>query len=125
MIEASSGTAVAASSPGVLVTTRYGLILAVIFFVFVVFAGREASVVGNARLTSSGDVHTTRPEYTATSRIAASMPVVKDDDAEGPVDLYGNEVTAAVAQYKLDSTGSLYELHSPQTELPRLAVPKS
>jgi hypothetical protein len=47
------------------------------------------------------------------------------DDSDGPVDLLGNEVTDAVAKYKFDSTGSLYETHSPQTELPRLGSPKS
>jgi hypothetical protein len=41
------------------------------------------------------------------------------------MDLYGNDVTDAVAKYKLDSHGSLYELHSPQTQLPRLGSPKS
>lgn len=46
-------------------------------------------------------------------------------DAERPVDLYGNEVTDAVAKYRFDATGSLYETHSPQTDLPRLASPKS
>jgi len=45
--------------------------------------------------------------------------------ADGTVDLYGNEVIDAVATYSLDPAGSLYELHSPQTELPRLASPKS
>jgi hypothetical protein len=48
-----------------------------------------------------------------------------DDDSAGAIDLYGNQVSDAVAKYKLDPTGSLYELHSPQTELPRLASPKS
>ena len=43
----------------------------------------------------------------------------------GSVDLLGNDVTEAVATYKLDATGSLYEEHSPQTELPRLGSPKS
>jgi hypothetical protein len=47
------------------------------------------------------------------------------EDGEGPVDLLGNEVTDAVAKYKFDATGSLYETHSPQTELPRLGSPKS
>jgi hypothetical protein len=47
-----------------------------------------------------------------------------DDENEGDVDLYGNDVTDAVAKYKLDSDGSLYELHSPQTQLPRLESPK-
>jgi hypothetical protein len=45
--------------------------------------------------------------------------------AEGFTDLYGNEVTDAVATYTFDQSGSLYELHSPQTELPRLGIPKS
>ena len=46
-------------------------------------------------------------------------------DAAGAVDLYGNEISDAIATYSLDPAGSLYELHSPQTELPRLASPKS
>jgi hypothetical protein len=46
-------------------------------------------------------------------------------DESGIVDLYGNEVTDAIATYRVDPAGSLYELHSPQTELPRLASPKS
>jgi len=41
------------------------------------------------------------------------------------IDLYGNDVTDAVAKYKLDSYGALYELHSPQTQIPRLGSPKS
>ena len=47
------------------------------------------------------------------------------DGASGFTDLYGNEVTDAVATYTFDQAGSLYELHSPQTELPRLGIPKS
>ena len=44
---------------------------------------------------------------------------------EPSMDLYGNEVTEAVAKYLLDSTGAVYEEHSPQTEVPRLAGPTS
>jgi hypothetical protein len=40
-------------------------------------------------------------------------------------DVYGNRVTPAVATYQLDAAGTLYELHSPQTQLPRLGSPKS
>ena len=47
------------------------------------------------------------------------------DGATGFTDLYGNEVTDAVATYTFDQSGSLYELHSPQTELPRLGIPES
>jgi hypothetical protein len=49
----------------------------------------------------------------------------EEEDANGSPDLYGNEVREAVTRYKLDETGSLYEVHSPQTELPRLASPTS
>ena len=57
----------------------------------------------------------------------APDPSEKEDrnESDGPIDLYGNGVTDAVAKYKLDATGSLYETHSPQTELPRLSSPKS
>jgi len=57
----------------------------------------------------------------------ASDEAGEDDqaDADAPVDLLGNEVTDAVAKYRFDATGSLYETHSPQTELPRLSSPKS
>lgn len=44
---------------------------------------------------------------------------------EGAVDLYGNSVNEAVATYQVDAAGSLYELHSPQTEVPQLKPPKS
>jgi hypothetical protein len=47
------------------------------------------------------------------------------EEAPDPVDLYGNEVTDAVAKYQLDASGMLYELHSPQTEVPRLKPPKT
>jgi hypothetical protein len=45
--------------------------------------------------------------------------------AEAPVDVFGNEITEAVASYKLDSSGAVYEEHSPQTEVPRLGSPKT
>lgn len=48
-----------------------------------------------------------------------------DDVAAGTVDLYGNDVNDAVAKYSLDATGTLYEVHSPQTEIPKLGSPKS
>ena len=41
-----------------------------------------------------------------------------------PLDFSGNEVRQAIARYKVDPTGALYEEHSPDTEVPRLAPPK-
>jgi hypothetical protein len=64
---------------------------------------------------------------------AASLDLfnVPLDPAEGEpnedeaTDVYGNRVTPAVATYQLDAAGMPYELHSPQTQLPRLGSPKS
>ena len=47
------------------------------------------------------------------------------DDGWPSADVLGNEVKAAVAAYKVDPIGTLYEEHSPQTDLPRLAQPRS
>ena len=55
----------------------------------------------------------------------AGIALVEEWDAKGLPDLYGNEVSDAVARFKLDDAGSLYEVHSPETELPRLASPIS
>ena len=52
-------------------------------------------------------------------------PDLDRQDSDGTVDLYGNEVSDAVAKYRIDTTGSLYELHSPRTELPKLRSPKT
>jgi hypothetical protein len=43
---------------------------------------------------------------------------------DAPVDFNGNEVKQAIARYKVDPAGALYEEHSPDTELPRLGSPK-
>jgi hypothetical protein len=69
-----------------------------------------------ATATTPASDHVDIPDPPATTRTEA-------DDAIR--DLYGNDVTSAVAKYTFDATGSLYEVHSPQTELPRLKSPKS
>jgi len=45
------------------------------------------------------------------------------DDAPQRLDLRGNEISRPVARYRVDDTGTVYEEHSPQTELPRLKQP--
>jgi len=59
-----------------------------------------------------------------TSAVFDDQQKNNDDMVKGSVDLYGNDVTDAVAKYSLDATGALYEVHSPQTELPKLGSPK-
>ena len=53
------------------------------------------------------------------------LVVDEGDEDAGEVDLFGNDVTDAMARYAFDATGSLYEVHSPQTEIPKLGSPKS
>ena len=74
-------------------------------------------------------VGTLMPPPLATMSIDRDSSAISDNEpkseSDGTIDLYGNDVTDAVAKYSLDATGSLYEVHSPQTELPRLGSPKS
>ena len=56
---------------------------------------------------------------------ASAMEKEPTDDSQGAIDLFGNDVTDAVARYRFDASGSLYEVHSPQTEIPKLRPPKS
>src|SRR6476469_2926336 len=44
---------------------------------------------------------------------AAALGVVDRWNAKGSADLFGNEISDAVARYTLDDTGDLYEVHSP------------
>lgn len=83
-----------------------------------------------AALFESRTITSTQPPlpavYTATpAGIDAPADHRPADEESGAVDLYGNEVTDAIATYSIDPAGSLYELHSPQTELPRLGSPES
>jgi len=45
------------------------------------------------------------------------------ESAEPHLDVYGNEIEDAVSDYRIDPAGDVYERHSPETEVPRLAPP--
>ena len=53
----------------------------------------------------------------------ANGPGARADEAPQRLDVRGNEIARPVARYRLDERGSLYEIHSPQTEVPRLKPP--
>jgi hypothetical protein len=77
-------------------------------------------------LTSEA-VTASQPESVATTvrEFTPDLLPISEDLGDAVVDLYGNDVTDAVAEYTLDAAGSLYEVHSPRTELVRLASPKT
>jgi len=102
-------------------TARVGLAVVLLFLaVCALFTPQLVTVSRSAPLPSTATTpvsdHIDHPDN----------PADLDRDGEDGVrDLYGNDVASAVAKYSFDATGSLYEVHSPQTELPRLASPKS
>jgi hypothetical protein len=93
-------------------------------FVFVMLALMTCALFTSQTVTSSQPPIQARA-LTMAGADGASPRSAERDDPDGAVDLYGNEVTDAIATYSIDPAGSLYELHSPQTELPRLGSPKS
>jgi hypothetical protein len=102
-----------------LVKAVLGCALAAIVLLVVACALFTPQVVSSSQIAE---------ESMAVATAAADGPKqrrAQQDAVEGAVDLYGNEVIDAIATYSLDPGGSLYEVHSPNTELPRLASPKS
>jgi hypothetical protein len=95
---------------------------AVFFLTPLVLAGMAATV----QVTENRSVHSTLHTSDRGGALPASAfspPPARPEETE-MLDLYGNEVSDAVARYKQDATGALYETHSPQTEVPRLAPPR-
>ena len=100
-----------------------------LLFIAIVAIAMTSPLLAPSVLTYSGTSTSTHVIPSSTER---PLPYAQPDgpnapsaDDESTTDLYGNDVTAAVARYKLDATGSLYEAHSPQTQLAKLGSPKS
>jgi len=55
---------------------------------------------------------------------ARALPTADNDWSEPRVDLNGNEIDAAVSDYRVDGRGELYERHAPDTALLHLSAPK-
>ena len=49
-----------------------------------------------------------------------------EDDSQSPeLDILGNEVEHAIADYRIDRGGAVYERHSPETAVERLGSPST
>jgi hypothetical protein len=57
------------------------------------------------------------------SPIAATSAEITEPASTPRIDLFGNEVEEALADYRLDGGGDVYERHSPETAVPRLGSP--
>jgi hypothetical protein len=74
---------------------------------------------------AAGSFTTPAPVIYSRSNSQTALDDAGDNAGDNEVDVFGNEVSSAVAEYSLDATGELYERHSPQTEVPHLGSPKS
>jgi hypothetical protein len=61
------------------------------------------------------------PPRSPAADLRPTSPVL---DPPRRIDLYGNEIANPVARYRVDDRGALYEVHSPETEVPRLRPPR-
>jgi hypothetical protein len=80
-------------------------------------AGRESTGQAADRAMPAGRLPASA--FAAPSSVDETLP----PNAAPRVGLTGDEVSPAVATYGIDRDGNLFEVHSPQTEEPRLGSP--
>jgi hypothetical protein len=109
------------------------LLVSSLLFVVCPFLTSQTMTVSRSRAVVTDGVLDSRPFVAQAFRPANGREAalkgcatcVREDFGDGVVDLYGNDVSDAVAEYTLDAAGGLYEVHSPRTELVHLASPKT
>lgn len=85
-------------------------------------AGREmwSSESASANTAISAEI-TAQP----VGPVIGSHSMETPDPADPRVDLFGNEVEDALADYRVDFRGDLYEQHSPDTAVQKSGVPST
>jgi hypothetical protein len=88
------------------------------------YAGYDSATVSSSEMSPS------YIEIDPGTSSAAADPGRPDVEAPAPatfsrLDIYGNEVDAAVSDYRIDPHGDLYESHAPDTALLKLSSPSS
>jgi hypothetical protein len=68
---------------------------------------------------------TAQPGSPTGDAVTGRSPVEARDSEEPRLDVLGNEIEDAVADYRVDLGGDVYERHSPETAVPRLGSPSS
>jgi len=66
----------------------------------------------------------TLPRQSPTATIQQSQTDSPARETEAPpIDRFGNDVEAAIGDYRIDGRGDIYERHSPNTEIAHLSAP--
>jgi hypothetical protein len=98
--------------------------IAVLFFVMI-FAASNAWTRAVAQRNAAGNEPALVSDTTSVlDNRARKLPDADDDWTEPRVDLNGNEVDAAVGDYRVDRRGEMYEKHAPDTALLHLGAPR-
>ncbi|HXE81528.1 MAG TPA: hypothetical protein VNK41_12300 [Vicinamibacterales bacterium] len=76
--------------------------------------------------TGPGLEYIARPSTPAPDEYLAEprLPLMPSEQVPEETDIRGNAIVRPVERYGVDHRGSLYELHSPRTELPQLPPPE-
>jgi hypothetical protein len=90
-------------------------------------AGHEAWTPRPPLANTATSAEITFPAAPLAGAVACESLVETGDSGDAPdgrFDLFGNEIEEAVADYRIDLRGGIYERHSPDTAVPRLGSPK-
>jgi hypothetical protein len=95
-----------------------------LIWVLALLAGR--GVFHSAAVTASPGSAVAAGDTTAVSdQVGGRLPIMGDGLGQPQMDLFGNEIETAVADYRFDRRGGMYERHSPETAIPKLGSPVS
>jgi hypothetical protein len=97
-----------------------------IIWVLSFVAGRQAWEARRPSGNAATSAEITDSRFPVAGAVAGESPMETGDSIEEPVpqlDLFGNEIEDAVADYRIDLRGGLYERHSPDTAVPKRKPP--
>jgi hypothetical protein len=105
--------------------TRLRVAIGTIWVVsFVAGRGWLVSPPASANAATSAEI-TAQPSVPV--KEVGSEPQVEDGDPlehrDPALDLFGNEIEEAIADYRVDLRGTIYERHSPETAVSKLGSP--
>ncbi len=83
-------------------------------------ASKDAKTVSVDVRQDSGEISVRPVDPQADKSISGE----DEPDDGSQIDIEGDEVTPAVAQYRFDAQGNIYETHAPHTEVPHLGSPQ-
>jgi hypothetical protein len=122
----SRGTRVATSQdrkPEAMTKTVYAAIG--VLWLCSLIAGPAVWGSGLSSLIAASSAEITAQPMSPLRGVTGSPRVESGSSLEPRVDLLGNEIEDAVADYRIDLGGDVYERHSPETAVPKLGSPSS